>query len=161
MSRKSSYVYCNYYFFQFCNVTKVVIIDKSISSNSHIKNSENKKFLYNFGYLLEPCIEIWVILKVFCKLKTCIEFAIENIQYFTTVPSFAPKKRLVQWNQSNDSISYPNHRILNQGRNPINSLKAFIFWAKFCNLETKGKCWCNKVQRLFFGKNWPIVNHIK
>jgi hypothetical protein len=100
----------------------VVIIHKLISSNSDIKNYEGKKNPHIiFGYLLEPCIEIWVILKVFCKLKICIEFATENVQYFTTVPSFAPKKRLVQWNQSNDSISYPNHRTLNHDRNPINS----------------------------------------
>jgi hypothetical protein len=61
MSRKSSYVNCNFIFFQFCDVAKVVIIHKSILSNSDIKKYKDYKSLYNFRNLLEPCIEMWVI----------------------------------------------------------------------------------------------------
>jgi hypothetical protein len=50
------------FFFHFCNVAnKVAIIHKPILSNSVYQKNEKKEILkYIFGYLLEPCIEIWL-----------------------------------------------------------------------------------------------------
>jgi hypothetical protein len=76
------------------------------------------------------------------------------------------KKKAGPLDTIHDSISYPNPmidqdqkeakcRVLNYGKNPMNSLKAFIFQVKLCNLETKEKGHCTKVHRPFFGKYWP------
>jgi hypothetical protein len=47
-------------FFHFCNVAnKVAIIHKPISSNFAIKKMKKSPEIF-FGYLLEPCIEIWL-----------------------------------------------------------------------------------------------------
>jgi hypothetical protein len=128
-------VICSVFFCQFCNVAKVAMIHVRIFSQIWLQYKYDIKNLkasfYNFGYILEPCINLTIFLyflsnSSFWEYKKAfiLAFLIFNIAFWLYT---ANKKRLIMWSFLwNKYQNYRNQSIPNMNKAKTKYKKTYL-----------------------------------